>query len=234
MSGKVCKGCGEVKPLDEFYRHKAMRDGHLNKCRTCHSAATLRDHYKRRAVKPDFLDTSEFELEDVPTMERSDMIAWAAERYGKVKPSPDDILMAKWPKYVEHDREHVKGYHADSIQVDRIVVARIIATAPRCMVCDTPMPGHHNKKYCSPECVAAVTREQKAKCLASLASKLTPEERERIVELRTTTDMTLIELAASVKRSVDTVRKVLDAAGIRGGSPRPRGSNSMSQSLGAA
>lgn len=234
MTGKVCKVCGETKPLAEYYRHRTMRDGHLNKCRACHSAATLRDHNRRKAAKPEFLDLADFELEAVPTMARRDMIAWAATRYGKVKPSPDDILMARWPKYDEHDREHVNGYHADSVQVDRIVMARIIADAPRCMVCDTPMPGHHNRKYCSPECVAAVTREQKAKCLASLASKLTPEERERIVELRTTTSMTLTELAATVKRSVDTVRKVLDAAGIRGGSPRPRGSNSMSQSLGAA
>jgi hypothetical protein len=38
MSEKICKGCGEVKPLAEFYKHKMMKDGHLNKCKACKRA----------------------------------------------------------------------------------------------------------------------------------------------------------------------------------------------------
>ena len=46
---KTCFKCGETKPLAAFYKHKAMADGHLNKCKEC----TKKDADKHRSENLD-------------------------------------------------------------------------------------------------------------------------------------------------------------------------------------
>lgn len=35
MTTKICFKCNIDKPLSDYYKHKAMGDGHLNKCKKC-------------------------------------------------------------------------------------------------------------------------------------------------------------------------------------------------------
>ena len=35
MNTKVCFKCNREKPLNDFYKHPMMEDGHLNKCKDC-------------------------------------------------------------------------------------------------------------------------------------------------------------------------------------------------------
>lgn len=35
MEQKICRACNKTKSMDQFYVHKAMKDGHLNICVEC-------------------------------------------------------------------------------------------------------------------------------------------------------------------------------------------------------
>lgn len=47
---KACIKCAVVKPLSDFYKHKAMGDGHLNKCKEC-TKLDVKGNYAKRRVQ---------------------------------------------------------------------------------------------------------------------------------------------------------------------------------------
>lgn len=48
---KTCFKCGRTLPLDEFYAHPEMGDGHLNKCKSCTKADVKRHREENPAAE---------------------------------------------------------------------------------------------------------------------------------------------------------------------------------------
>jgi hypothetical protein len=60
---KECFKCKTVKPLEDFYKHESMADGHLNKCKECtkndanehrlRNLEKIREYDRERAKRPE-------------------------------------------------------------------------------------------------------------------------------------------------------------------------------------
>lgn len=51
VTEKRCAKCGETKPIGEFRKSKASRDGHMSYCRVCHSNDSKEKYEKNKELR---------------------------------------------------------------------------------------------------------------------------------------------------------------------------------------
>ena len=91
---KKCIRCENVKDLNDFYVHPKMRDGHLNKCKSCcKEVADLRE--KKLRENPEFC-----EKERLRSIERYNRLGYREKQYDHSK-----LISYKTGKYKNLSRD---------------------------------------------------------------------------------------------------------------------------------
>lgn len=121
MTEKKCFKCKLIKPLEDFYRHKKMYDGHLNKCKTC----TKRDVtiYRR----------------ENDSVREYDRYRYYANEYRQWKTRDNT---EKW------NENNPLGYKAHTIVNNAIRDGKLIRQP--CSICGDTKSHAHHKDYNSP------------------------------------------------------------------------------------
>jgi len=52
---KICFKCNLLKPLNDFYKHPEMPDGHVNKCKNCNKK-DVQENYNKKAIDPAYIE----------------------------------------------------------------------------------------------------------------------------------------------------------------------------------
>ena len=126
---KVCFKCGQLKPLSEFYKHPAMADGHLNKCKEC--------------AKKDIRENREANLEYYRQYDR--------ERSLDPRRIKANLDRQKTEKGAEIHRRALKKYaeqHPDRAKATRAVRAAVVSgklSKQPCVICGSEerIQAHH-------------------------------------------------------------------------------------------
>lgn len=115
---KVCFKCKHEKPLSDFYKHRKMKDGHLNKCKECtkndvgaHREAnieTIREYDRERSKLPHRVKVNTERTKNYRKMNPS-----KARAHRVVSKAVSSGRLQKTPCVVCGDERRVEAHHPD-------------------------------------------------------------------------------------------------------------------------
>ena len=149
VRSKFCFKCGIQKPIDEFYRHSMMADGHLNKCKEC----------TKKDVKENREDNSEYykAYDRVRNRENTNRIEARAEYQKR-----DYVRKARAGWVADYRKRYPEKYTAHK-KVARALKSGRLVRLP-CFICgDEDTQGHH-PDYSSPLDVVWLCAELHSQC----------------------------------------------------------------------
>ena len=116
MSTKQCFKCKKEKDLSEFYKHKQMKDGHLNKCKECNKIDAINtrnakiEHYReydrKRGNRQDNQYRSEYR-DKYPNKYKAHNMVNNAIKSGKLFHEPCEVC---------HTVDNVHAHHDDYLK----------------------------------------------------------------------------------------------------------------------
>lgn len=132
---KTCFKCGKEKPIEEFYIHRAMKDGHLNKCKDC----TKQDTRENRIKNIVYYKIYDRKRSSLPHRIEARKLYAATEEYKE----KHKILLKKYReanKYKKNARERLRN---------AIITGKI--TIKPCEICgETRNVQAHHEDYSKP------------------------------------------------------------------------------------
>ena len=148
---KKCFKCNTEKPLSEFYKHKAMGDGHLGKCKEC-TKKDVKKHREDNHEKVIAYDRSRNMLphrisarQEYSKTEKGKQSAdRARKKYVKTEKGKEKMVMSR--------KEYIRAYplrRAANIILRNAVRYKKIIKPRQCSVCDKigKIHGHHDDYY---------------------------------------------------------------------------------------
>lgn len=120
MAEKRCFKCGRTLPLDEFYPHPRMADGHLNKCKSCAKNDAKQRYYTKH---DDMMTYDQKRLDDPRRREKQ-------REYGRKKRlvhrAETTASQNRWRERNKHKR------HAHAVVNNALRTGRSPASPVRC------------------------------------------------------------------------------------------------------
>lgn len=105
---KNCFKCNQVKELSEFYKHKQMSDGHINKCKEC-TKNDVRSNYKKNVLDINYV-----------IKERKRCRNKKKRLYAGVSNTSKESMKRYLEKYPEKHKAKLASSHLRNKMVDKI------------------------------------------------------------------------------------------------------------------